>query len=57
MKKKPLHKEFVQKEVTVHNLLEEYNNLDRDNFLDNSKQLRAYLQHGSSKIVANIINL
>ena len=55
MKKKPLHKEFIQKEVNVNNLFEEYLSMDRTLFFKNSKLLRDYLQHGSSKNVAQII--
>jgi lipid-A-disaccharide synthase len=50
-----LHKEFLQEEVTVQNLLTEYHNADRDIFAQKAKELRAYLSHGSSKGVANII--
>lgn len=56
MGKEPIHKEYVQENVTVENLLNEYRNLDREKFLENSKILRAYLQHGSSKNVASFIN-
>ena len=50
-----LHPEFIQEDVTVENLLEAYNNYDRDKFLNDSKALRAYLKHGSSKTVASLI--
>lgn len=50
-----LHPEFIQNNVTVKNLLKSYNEYDRDRFLDDSKLLREYLKHGSSKIVASII--
>ena len=53
--KEPIHKEFLQENVTVENLLQEYKTLDRKKFLENSKILRGYLQHGSSKNVAKII--
>jgi len=55
MGKNPIHKEFIQNEVTVKNLLEEYNTLNQEIFLENSVILRKYLQHGSSKTVASII--
>ncbi len=55
MQKEAIHKEFLQEDVTVKNLLEEYYNMDKTNFLNNSKILREYLQHGSSQIVASII--
>ena len=56
MGQKPIHAEFIQDDVTIENLLEEYNNFNTENFLNNSKTLRNYLQHGSSKNVAKIIN-
>ena len=55
MGKEPIHKEYIQDEVTVENLLDEYNNMDKSKFLDNSKTLRVYLQFGSSANVARII--
>jgi len=55
MGKESIHKEFIQDEVTVQNLLDEYNNLDKKNFLNNSNILREYLKYGSSKNVAKII--
>lgn len=56
MGKEPIHKEFIQDQVTVENLLKEYNTIDKEKFLKNSLYLRKYLQTGSSKHVANIIN-
>ena len=50
-----IHPEFLQDEVSVENLLESYKNYDTSHFLDNSKALRKYLGHGSSKRVAEII--
>ncbi len=50
-----LHKEILQEEVTVDNLLKEYYNTDQKIFLDKAKELREYLGHGSSKNVAKII--
>lgn len=49
------HKEYLQDEVTIDNLLNEYNSINNEEFLEKSKQLRAYLVHGSSKSVAKII--
>lgn len=51
----PLHKEFLQEEVTVENLMGEYHSINKEEFLDNAKRLRAYLKHGSSKTVAKLI--
>lgn len=56
MSAKTMHPEFVQEDVTVENLLHAYENYNLENFLDDSKILRKYLQHGSSKSVADIIN-
>jgi len=50
-----LHKEILQEEVTVDNLLQEYYNTDRKIFADKAKELREYLSHGSSENVAKII--
>ncbi len=55
MGKNPIHKEFLQEEVTVENLLKEYNSMDREKYLKNSAILREYLKHGSSQNVAEII--
>jgi len=55
MGQNPIHKEFIQEDVTAENLLEEYKNMDRDKFLSNSNILREYLKFGSSLNVANII--
>ncbi len=54
-KKRELHPELIQDEVTVNNLLKALNSYDRSTFLEDSKALRDYLQHGSSKNVALII--
>ena len=50
-----MHPEFIQKEVTAENLLHSFHTYDRSNFLQDSKNLRAYLKSGSSKNVATII--
>jgi lipid-A-disaccharide synthase len=55
MGKNPIHKEFLQEEVSVQNLLNDYKSMDRKLFFNNSKMLREYLQNGSSKNVAKII--
>jgi len=51
-----LHNELLQESVTVENLLKEYHETNRDIFAQKAKELRAYLGHGSSKNVADIIN-
>lgn len=55
MGKSAIHKEFFQEEVNLENLLNEYKNMNRNNYLKNSQTLREYLQNGSSKNVAKII--
>lgn len=55
MGKEPIHKEFLQNDVTVENLLNEYHSMNRNDFFENSKILKEYLKNGSSSNVANII--
>lgn len=55
MGKNLIHSEFLQENVTVENLLNDYEKRDENRFLDNSKILREYLKNGSSKNVAHII--
>jgi len=44
-----LHNELLQEEVTVENLLKEYNEIDRTLFTKKAKELKNYLGHGSAK--------
>ncbi|WP_108064044.1 lipid-A-disaccharide synthase [Poseidonibacter lekithochrous] len=55
MGKEQIHSEFLQEEVSVENLLNDYKNMDKKLFFENSKVLREYLQNGSSQNVASII--
>lgn len=55
MGKEKLHNEFLQNEVTIENLLKDYETLNKEQFFTNSKLLREYLKHGSSFNVAQII--
>ncbi len=55
MNKKPIHKEFFQEDVNLENLLNEYENMNREDYLKNAKILRDYLKFGSSENVAKII--
>ena len=50
-----LHPELIQDEVTVENLLQMYKNYNREQFFNDSLQLRKYLKEPSSKNVAKII--
>ncbi len=50
-----IHPELIQDDVTAENLLKEYDNFQREKFLEKSKELREYLGHGSAKNVAQII--
>jgi len=54
--KRTMHKEYIQEDVTVQNLLDGYKNINKENFLENSMILRNYLRCGSSKTVASIIH-
>lgn len=53
--KRAIHPEFIQDEVNAQNLIKAFKEYNRDNFLKDSKALRAYLQSGSSKKIASII--
>ena len=55
MGKSALHSEFLQENVTMNNLLNDYVNLDKKLFFENSRLLRDYLKNGSSQNVAEII--
>ena len=50
-----LHNEFLQDEVSVENLLNDYKNMNKKLFFENSQILREYLKSGSSQNVAKII--
>ena len=50
-----LHPEFLQEEMTSDNLLHAYKNMNREDFLNKALELRNYLQHGSAKRVATIL--
>jgi len=50
-----IHPEYLQDDVNVQNLLKAYYNYDRSKFLNDSKELRAYLKNGSSKNIAKIL--
>jgi len=56
MNKEPIHKEFIQDDVTLNNLFDGYKNIDNTKFLNNAKILRDYLKNGSSYNVAKILN-
>jgi lipid-A-disaccharide synthase len=55
MGKNALHSEFLQEEVSLENLFNDYQNMNKKLFFDNSKMLREYLRNGSSQNVAEII--
>lgn len=55
MGKDAIHSEFLQSDVSVDKLLNDYKTLDKKLFFENSKILRNYLKNGSSKMVAQII--
>ena len=55
MGKAQLHSEFLQNEVSVENLFNDYKNMNKELFFKNSQILRNYLKSGSSQNVAKII--
>ena len=55
MGKPALHSEFLQEDVSLNNLLNDYENMDKKLFFENSKLLRDYLKNGSSQNVSKII--
>jgi len=55
MGKDKLHSEFLQENVNLENLFNDYQNLNKTLFFENSKILRNYLKNGSSQNVAKII--
>jgi len=50
-----LHNELLQEEVNVKNLLQEYHGFNQKIFKEKASELKAYLAHGSSQKVAEII--
>ncbi|SHO80423.1 Lipid-A-disaccharide synthase [hydrothermal vent metagenome] len=52
-----LHKELIQSDVNIENLLYEYNNMNREKFLEGTKILKSYLKRGSSKFVGEYISI
>jgi lipid-A-disaccharide synthase len=54
-KGRQLHPEYLQDNVTVENLADGFKKYEREKFLENSQELRAYLKHGSSARVAELI--
>ncbi|MDF1878869.1 lipid-A-disaccharide synthase [Sulfurimonas sp. SAG-AH-194-C20] len=50
-----IHPEFLQEEVSVKNLIKSFKEYDREKFFKHSDELREYLKHGSSAIVAKLI--
>ncbi len=50
-----LHKELIQKDVTVENLLKEYQEFNNKLFLQKSNELRTYLAYGSALNVVNYL--
>lgn len=55
MGKEPLHTELIQEQVTVQNLLKAYSEFDKQKFISGCDELRAYLKHGSSEKIAQLL--
>ncbi len=51
-----LHNELLQSDVNIENLLNEYNSINREKFLERTKVLKKYLNRGSSKFVGEYIS-
>ncbi len=56
-KMEPLHVEFLQEEVTVDNLLQAYESVNKEAFFDHAKKLRAMLGHGSQEAMISIMTV
>ena len=56
-KMEPLHVEFLQEEVTVDNLLQAYESVNKEVFFDHAKKLRAMLGHGSQEAMISIMTV
>ena len=52
-----LHVELLQDDVTSENLLNEYENIDREKFFQNSQKLHNILKHGSKNEIIKLINV
>jgi len=55
--KRPMHPELIQDNLTIDNLIREFELFNRERYFSDVLKLRSYLRGGSSKRVANIINL
>lgn len=56
-KMEPLHTELLQEEVTVDNLLQAYENVDKEAFFNHAKKLRSLLGHGSQEAMISIMKV
>ncbi len=52
-----LHVELLQEDVTVENLTKEYESMDRELFVKNSKKLHTLLKHGSKDKMIKLIQV
>jgi len=56
-KMEPLHQEFLQEEVTVDNLFQAYETMDKEAFFNHAKKLRSMLGHGSQEAMISIMKV
>ena len=56
-KMESLHTELLQEEVTVDNLLQAYENVDKEAFFNHAKKLRSLLGHGSQEAMISIMKV
>ena len=52
-----LHTELLQEEVYPDNILQAYQNMDKEAFFDHAKKLRTILKHGSQEAMISIMKL
>lgn len=53
--KESIHREFLQEDVSVKNLLNEYKQYDKEKFMTASHELKEILNHGSTKNMIKIL--
>ncbi|WP_457602452.1 lipid-A-disaccharide synthase [Nitratifractor sp.] len=54
---RPMHPELLQDDLTIDNLLREYEAFDRKRYAEDVQKLRRYLRHGSAENVARLLSV
>ena len=52
-----MHPELLQDDLTIDNLLREYEAFDRERYAEDVQRLRRYLRHGSAENVARLLSI